>query len=196
MGSVVVGVDIGQKRDPTAVAVVEHEWRKRDGREEDHWLARHLERLPLGTPYPQVAVRLVEVVESVRRHTKSTPTINVDATGVGQPVVDEMIRRGLSATACFFTHGDRRTAEGMRVTIGKAWLVSRMQALLQGGRLHLPDISEAHALTDELLDYEIRVDENANDRYGAFRVGKHDDLVTALGLAVQVEPWIPLIGRA
>jgi hypothetical protein len=51
-------------------------------------------------------------------------------------------------------------------------------------------------LIDELLDYEIRVDENANDKYGAFRVAKHDDLVTALGLAVQVEPWIPLIGRA
>jgi hypothetical protein len=37
-------------------------------------------------------------------------------------------------------------------------------------------------------DAESRVDENANDRYGAFRVGTHDDLVTALGLAVQ---WTP-----
>jgi len=27
-------------------------------------------------------------------------------------------------------------------------------------------------------------DVHANDRYGAFKVGKHDDLVTALGLAV------------
>lgn len=42
----------------------------------------------------------------------------------------------------------------------------------------------------ELLDYEIRVDENANDRYGAFRVGTHDDLVTALGLAVNSEPRV------
>jgi hypothetical protein len=42
----------------------------------------------------------------------------------------------------------------------------------------------------ELLDYEIRVDENANDKYGAFRVGTHDDLVTALGLAVQREPSV------
>ena len=30
-----------------------------------------------------------------------------------------------------------------------------------------------------------RVDANANDTYGAFRVGSHDDLVTALGLATQ-----------
>src|SRR5205085_6609104 len=35
--------------------------------------------------------------------------------------------------------------------------------------------------------YEIRVDKNANDTYGAFRVGIHDDLVTALGLATQVD---------
>jgi hypothetical protein len=32
---------------------------------------------------------------------------------------------------------------------------------------------------------EIRVEERANDTYGAFKVGTHDDLVTALGLAVQ-----------
>jgi hypothetical protein len=38
------------------------------------------------------------------------------------------------------------------------------------------------------LDFEIRVEENANERYGAFRVGSQDDLVTALGLAVQPEP--------
>ena len=62
-----------------------------------------------------------------------------------------------------------------------------MQALLQTGRLHLPRTSESAALSDELLNYEIRVDSNANDRYGAFRVGTHDDLVTALGLAVQVD---------
>ncbi|MDQ3700038.1 MAG: hypothetical protein M3442_03845, partial [Chloroflexota bacterium] len=40
----------------------------------------------------------------------------------------------------------------------------------------------------ELLDYEIRVDERANDTYGAFKVGAHDDLVTAVGLAIQADP--------
>ncbi len=72
--------------------------------------------------------------------------------------------------------------------LGKAWLVSRMQALLQGGLLHLPNTSEAEQLGRELLDYEIRVSEDANDRYGAFSVGTHDDLVTALGLAVLADP--------
>jgi hypothetical protein len=191
----VIGVDIGQKRDPTAIAVAELEYRKREGRREDHWLVRHLERMPLGTPYPRVADRLARVAEGVKARSGATPKVYLDATGVGQPIADEMGRRGLGVFACYFTHGDRRTEEGYAtVKIGKGWLVSRMQALLQGERLHLPDTPEARALAEELLDYEIRVDHDANERYGAFRVGTHDDLVTALGLAVQTEPWEPLIG--
>ena len=215
MATVTIGVDIGQKRDPTAVAVAQLEYRESEGRREDHWLIRFLERLPLGTPYPQVADRLSEIVENVRQQDprevyetdalgqrwKRNERVEVsevyaDATGVGQPVVDELIARSLPVTACYFTHGDRRTVEGSRVTIGKAWLVSRLQALSQSKRIHLPHTTEAEAMEQELLDYEIKVDQNANDRYGAFRVGSHDDLVTALGLAVQEEPWQPLIGRA
>jgi hypothetical protein len=108
-----------------------------------------------------------------------------------------MSSRDLSPIAVYFTHGDKRTEEGWRtVKLGKAWLVSRMQTLLQGGRIHLPNTQETHDLARELLEYEIRVSEDANDRYGAFKVGTHDDLVTALGLAVQRVPWQPLIARA
>ena len=65
--------------------------------------------------------------------------------------------------------------------------------LLQSGRLHLPKTPEAEALGRELLDYEIKVDENANDRYGAFRVGTHDDLLTAIGLATQRDDVGPVL---
>jgi hypothetical protein len=75
------------------------------------------------------------------------------------------------------------------VKLGRGWLVSRLQVLLQGDRLHLPTTAEARALAEELLEYEIKVDPDGDARFGAFRVGAHDDLVTALGLAVQVEPF-------
>jgi hypothetical protein len=39
-----------------------------------------------------------------------------------------------------------------------------------------------------LPNREINSDDNANDRYGAFKVGTHDDMVTALGLAVVEVP--------
>jgi len=122
----------------------------------------------------------------------------VDATGVGLPVVDLLRERlhGGQVVAVYFTYGHRRaeTVEGgqRRVSLGKAYLVSRLQALLQCGRLHLPPTGEAQALTEELLNYEIRVDENATEKYGAFKVGTHDDLVTALGLAVQIDPVDPV----
>src|SRR5919112_3625553 len=186
MGSVTVGVDIGQRRDPTAIAVVEQQHRG----SEIHHIARHLERLPLGTPYPAVAERVAAVVQGVHAATSGkAPTLYVDATGVGTPIVDTLKAAGVGdlarLMAVYFTHGDRRKVERGEVKLGKAWLVSRMQALLQSGLLHLPRTAEAEVLGKELLDYEIRVTQDANDRYGAFRVGAHDDLVTAVGLATQ-----------
>jgi len=42
-----IGLDIGQKRDPTALCVAEiHERRISEERTEVHFLVRHLERLP------------------------------------------------------------------------------------------------------------------------------------------------------
>lgn len=190
---ITIGVDIGQKRDPTAIAVVELDRRDVDGNHtETHFVVRYLDRLPLGTPYPEVARRVAAIAERAARQAGSSVTVYLDATGVGQPVVDLIAERwrGGRLVAVYFTHGDRRTEAGGKVTLGKAYLVSRLVALLQGGRVHLPDGDEARTLYQELLDYEIRVDENANDRYGAFRVGTHDDLVTALGLAVHADPPI------
>ncbi len=189
-----MGVDIGQKRDPTAICVVQPEDRRVALTTERHFVVRHLERLPLGTPYPEVARRVAAIVAGVKKRTGRSPLLYVDATGVGIPIVDLLREQAPSRqpiVAVYFTHGDRRIedrAGGYRqVKLGKAFLVSRLQALLQCQRVHLPRTSEASALARELLDYEIRVDEDANDRYGAFRVGTHDDLVTALGLAVQGE---------
>jgi hypothetical protein len=115
-------------------------------------------------------------------------TLFVDGTGVGQPVVDLLREKGAGVPVrpVYFTHGDRRVEQrDGSIGLGKAWLVSRLQALLQTARILLPRTMEARVLGQELMDYEIRVDQDANDRYGAFAVGSHDDLVTALGLAVQ-----------
>lgn len=211
---VVIGADIGQKRDPTAIAVAELQWRgpeQKPGRD-DHWVVRHLERLPLGTPYPEIvdaiirvleAVKAREIVETVELNQDSpysferkaetrarhpNVTLYVDGTGVGQPVVDLLKGRGAWPIGCYFTYGERRTREGQDVRIGKAWMVSRLQALAQTRRLHLPRTAEAEAMQRELLDYEIRVSDDGHDTYGAFKTGRHDDLVTALGLAVQDTP--------
>ncbi|MEM7351994.1 MAG: hypothetical protein AAF657_14435 [Acidobacteriota bacterium] len=59
--------------------------------------------------------------------------------------------------------------------------------LLQTGRIHLPKTQQTEILARELLECEIRVESDANERYGSFLVGTQDDLVMALGLAVQTD---------
>lgn len=210
MGLITIGVDIGQRVDPTALAVTEFI--------NNTFETRLLERLAIGTPYPDVAKRISEVCKSLLKR-KSEELLKVrllpsyeselvksdaaaeiwlviDATGVGLPVVEivreEIKDTGIKLTAAFFTHGDRTTIHRGRpeATVGKAYLVSRLQALSQTNRILLPRTPEALAMKEELRVYEIHVDANANDTYGAFKVGLHDDLVTALGLSVIIDPVI------
>lgn len=189
-----IGVDLGQRHDPTAICVCEVERRgytlNERGRPtggEYHYLIRHLERLPLGTPYPAVVDRLVEIYRKLTA-SKHSVRIWMDATGLGQPVVDLLESAGLPVTPVYLTSSDKAVEEGRELRLGKALLVSRLQVLLQSGRIHLPKTREAEVLIEELLNYEIRVTDNANPVFGAFKTGTHDDLATALGLACWQKP--------
>jgi hypothetical protein len=169
-----------------------------------------METMPLGTEYWKVRDRIKELKEQVEDIVRAANMRNragwlepedeaelvlyVDATGVGQPVVDMLAEAGVRCIGVYFTHGDKRVEiveEGLplrRVHLGKGFMVSRLQALLQTGRIHLPKTPVAKELARELLDYEIKVSDNANEKMGAFRVGSHDDLVTALGLSTNKPP--------
>lgn len=60
---------------------------------------------------------------------------------------------------------------------------------MQTTRLRMPDTDQTRALAEELRTYEIRVSEQtANLQAGAFKTGAHDDMATALGLAVLFDP--------
>ena len=148
------------------------------------------QRLPAGSPFPATAQRTGEVVSRLRGRHQGSIHVFVDVTGLGDPVL-ELVKTATSqsnVTLVYFTHGDRRAREAGAIRLGKAWLVARLQTLLQTDRLHLPRNPVMEELTRDLLDFKIKVAEDANERYGAFRVGRHDDVVTALGLAVQESP--------
>lgn len=86
------------------------------------------------------------------------------------------------------TGSERVERHGREIRLGKLHLVSNLQALFQQGLIGLPETKEARQLAEELLDFELRVNENANLLSGAFRTGAHDDLVVALGLSVLEDP--------
>jgi hypothetical protein len=221
-----IGLDIGQKSDYSAVVVVQvgerpgpqtyRSYRTGDLEHvpESTYKVRHLARLPLGTPFRDVAQEVVNLVGGVwawekelRQEGYILPTepqltrdLWMDATGMGLPVV-EMVKNALAVSAktdqCLvhpvvFNYGDRYKRgefEGHGDVLGKGYLVNRLQVLFEQRQLTLPKGDpQTDAMVEELKAYEIRVDENANERYGAFVVGAHDDMVTALGLTCIEDP--------
>ncbi|HXJ44685.1 MAG TPA: hypothetical protein VNH18_35690, partial [Bryobacteraceae bacterium] len=88
-----IGIDLGKKHDPTAIALVE--------RPEPHPSFRTpgagrfevigLERVPLGTPYMDVVERVAAL--TMRPALVGRCVVVVDATGVGAPVVEALRRR-------------------------------------------------------------------------------------------------------
>ena len=196
---VYIGVDIGQSQDPTAIVVADPEIREN----EIHYVIRYLRRLPLGISYPAIIEEIIKIYQNIPEpegNHKLHKQVWIDATGVGKPVVD-LIRNNCSYInlhEVFITGGEAKDNINpwtRVIKLPKAYLVSRLQVMLGYGRIHLPKTEEALALQEELKIYTIKVNDNANFEFGAFKVGTHDDLVTALGLACLSED-IPIIPKA
>lgn len=187
--AVFIGVHVGTNRERSGIAVARAEWRTVEDRRQTHFLVPYLEARPAGERYPDLARRVVEVYEGIRQRDLAVWNLYVSATVHGGSVAD-LIEEQLSServTRVYFNHGDRRSEKADGVNLGKARLVDRLKMQLQVHRLHLAKSEETSTLAAELCEYEIKVDEKANERYGAFRVGTRDELVTALGLATQVD---------
>lgn len=185
-----VGLDLGKVSDFTAVVVSERLRRPDDDRM--HHTARMIERMPLGTSYPDIADRVAEIMANLEalkatRDDLGTVRLIVDSTGVGIAAIDLLKERGLKPVAVTITGTNKQTEHDTGVlSVGKTFMVSKLQVLLQSGRLHLPKSPEAAILIDELKDYQLEYTNAGNVTFNA-RSGKHDDLVLALALAVTVD---------
>jgi hypothetical protein len=186
-----VGLDLGQSQDFTALAVVERkefegEWDAAAfaHRTETSVSLRYLERLPLGTSYPDIVARVSKILHSAalkqgHRH------LVVDATGVGQPVVDLLRREELGSEILPVTitggASEGLTKGGHRVP--KRDLIVGLQVVLQEGELQIAaGLKEGAAFVREMADMRVQMTNGGRERYGA-RSGEHDDLVLAVALA-------------
>jgi hypothetical protein len=174
----VVGLDLGQVQDHTAVAVVQRS-AGRDGAVQ----VPHLERFPLGTSYPTIVSRIAHLFATVPL--RGQASLVVDATGVGTAVLDLLVQAKLSPIAVTITGGDKVHREARnRYGVPKRELVSYLQVLLQTGRLKIASaLPESEILVKELLNFQVKITASAHDTYGAWREGAHDDLVLAVALA-------------
>lgn len=216
----IIGCDLGQLQDYTAIAIVERVRPEGVTRRpavlsildgplaiaehsaESARLARldvyhvvHLERAPLGTPYPAIVDRIGDLIADLPQ--PSVGQLVLDGTGVGRPVAD-LVRERLaarfdmsrseileSATEVVFTGGLDVTREPGRYLAPKRDLIGTLDVLLQSGRLKIAEeLPLAPALTEELGNVKRQVTPAGRDSYVPWREGVHDDL--AYGLAVAV----------
>lgn len=173
-----MGLDLGQKRDHAAIAVVEKE------PDEDVLKVRHLERMPLGTSYPHVVARVQTLLNDER--ITGQCALAVDGTGVGAPVVDllRQARLGCEMVAVTISGGERESFIAGMWSVPKRDLISRVQVLLEQGEMRIArELRDAGALMRELMDVKMTVSGAGHMRLGADGSGEHDDLVIALALA-------------
>ena len=145
---------------------------------------RYLERIPLGTPYPEVVERVAAVTRDKRLAGRCH--LAVDGTGVGRPVVD-LLRRARPEAILMpvtITSGQTETREQGFYRVPKRDLIIGLQLVLQRGELQIAGkLPFAEKLVEEMMAMEVRVSAAGNEQYAAWREGTHDDLVFAVALA-------------
>ena len=181
-----IGLDLGQARDYSALAVVERVEKAlpdRAGRALSRYAVRHLQRWPLHSSYTAVAADLAGLVRTppLRR-----PVVVVDQTGVGQAVVE--ILAGSQPAASLervVITGGRRTSRGVSGAwrVPKKELVFCLQGLLRSRRLQVAALPERESLLQEMLAFRVKITAAAHETFGARRERDHDDLVLAVALA-------------
>jgi len=187
-----LGVDLGKVHDHSAIAVVERAeltgaWDPvmYTYRKEVAVRLRHLERVALGTPYPEVADRVARVARS--RELMDRCQMAVDATGVGRAVVDliRLARPGCQVMPVVVTGGEKQSSLDGYYGVPKKDLIVGLQVMLQMGELEVAaGLKHYEDLVAEMAAMEVRVTQGGREQYGAWREGTHDDLVFAVALAV------------
>lgn len=190
-----IGLDLGQRQDHTAIAVVERvdiaeyrfDW-MRYVQQEDARTVRHdvrwLERMRLGTPYGRVVERVKELGAHPALAGKCS--VVVDATGVGGPVVERLMEADLpcEVVPVTITGGGEASRRARGWSVPKADLMRGLQVMVQEKELRIArDVPLGHELRRELLQIRAEAGAWGRMRYGALGSGQHDDLVLAVALA-------------
>lgn len=184
------GLDIGKLADYTALALLEIDmpvtWQASGQAvfERPTYLCRGLLRYDLGTSYP-------DMVTATRRALARMGGLGyqgwlvVDATGVGEPVVDMLYRAGLAPIAIKITGGSVATRDPTftAYNVPKRDLVAAVQVTLGQRRLRVYPSPMREVLLSELQAFDWSSSPTGYDLFSA-REGAHDDLVLAVAMAL------------
>ena len=185
MPQFVISADIGKAADYTALSVIEYKSigdNKNSLNAQYEYHIRHLERPPLGTPYPEVLKKISRLADHPVIQQDSM--IVVDATGVGAPIVDMLREKHPLLVAITITSGNNvNEVSKYNYTVPKRDLISNLQVLYQSHQIKIArEIPEAETLIKELLSFKVKISTSGHDSYEAWREGIHDDLVLSVAL--------------
>jgi hypothetical protein len=198
--SYVVGVDLGQTQDLTAVCALKRTLRpdmKTD------YVVVGLRRFPLGTPYTSADPLSPGIGQQLLTMLSAPPLsgciLAVDQTGVGRAVVDLLRSLALPATLVpvTITAGQQTVkTDAGDWHVPKKDLVSPPLVLWHSGRL---EVAKGLPLLDTLLAeldaFTVKVSLAGNEQFGVWRAGANDDCVLALSLACWAAERFPPFTR-
>jgi hypothetical protein len=173
----ILGLDLGQSQDYTALAILE-----KIGEKDAVYHVRHLERTR-GTPYPEIVDRVTKLMSTTKL---AGSALVIDQTGVGAAVFDIFKKSGMKPVGVQIHGGDKVTqGDDRSFRVPKRDLVGVLQVLLQSGRLKVAQkLALGPVLQQEMLNFKVKIDPaTAHDSYSAWREAEHDDLVLAVALA-------------
>jgi len=192
----ILGLDLGQSTDPSALTVTRKRTPYRIATHSDPGRAHGekimgesiysvvwIDRFDLGTPYPEVVRRAADV-KSVPE-TGKDPALVMDATGVGAPVVDQFLEEGLNPVQIKFSGGDSVQRDGREYTVPKQDLATTVQSLLQAGRLSIvSELEEAAQLVTEMKKFRVKISDSGHARFEHATESDTDDILLSLACAL------------
>ena len=174
-GDFYVGVDFGKEQDYSVISVVQKTGNTLN--------LVHLRRFPLHTDYASV----IGYVKSVFDRWRSVNGVYADVTGVGDYIVEDMVRSGVGATM------------GIKFTVqSKEEMATILRETMKQGRMKIP-YEPVRRREDIDLCSELNVEKFELMKTGHIKFshpeGSHDDVLWATALAVYASVQAPLPGR-
>jgi hypothetical protein len=183
----IVGCDLGQKRDWTAIPVLARvPLAVPIGGKDTTYQIKHIDRIRR-LSYVDIGRRIRSLVEKL----PGPPPVVIDFTGVGRAVRDVLEELGIRTEIIpvNITSGATVHQEDGVWYVPKRDLVATVAILLESGRLKIgPTVPWAEVLTKELSNFRCKISASGHDSYAAgaapdWRDGSHDDLVLGVALA-------------
>jgi hypothetical protein len=190
-----LGLDLGQRRDHTAISVIDLSWLERGRCKVTYaWLfkpqltLRGLERVPLGTSYETIHVIVAEKLKTLEARivgeTNSpapSQELIVDAGGPGPPVVDRLrrtLKPSTRITPVMITSGEQENSlkDGYRGIPRRSLVTSLIQMISTRNLRCPPNLTGWREFKDEMLEL-------SGERCQPARHDVHDDLVMSTALA-------------